>query len=451
MLVRSGALKFNQCNNVVDVSRIPPRIDITLQVDKRRLLKTHDEPIDARQLTDLLHYRLSASPSRAGLRLTPERELAAAMGIARHQVRNALDNLVELQVLTRKHGSGVYVRKVPDPLPRKARGLRRWRSLLTPDLLFAKSRTNPRLKADPSKVRLRMGVWWQESHPSESVNLLWAGAVDQAKDLGHDLIFHDMAPFESQEEKTRTLQESPDFLHCDGHLILVPLAQVYFEAKGERNLPAVFIWPGMCDPSLQPLIRIDANEALTESMRHLAEAGCRRIALLGLDISDQAELPFIKSQQSRFDPVYASTTKSMGLRYQRSAYSRPDARSAAEAVHFLLSEGEAFDGLVVGDDVVLEHALPALESRGLRPGVDIALITFSNHGRGLPPGYRWSRMEFHPYQLGRLAVQCLVKDIQSAGEDLLSFSHQPQWISGETHRPSNLVAAGSRQPSTRIC
>jgi DNA-binding LacI/PurR family transcriptional regulator len=296
-----------------------------------------------------------------------------------------------------------------------------------------------------------MGVWWQSLYPSESVNLLWAGAVDQAKDLGHDLIFHDMAPFESQEDKTRTLQESPDFLHCDGHLILVPLAQTYFEAKGERNLPAVFIWPGMCDPSLQPLIRIDANEALTESMRHLAEAGCRRIALLGLDTSDQAVLPFIQSHQRRFDPVYASTTKSMGLRYQRSAYSRPDTRSAAEAVHFLLSEGEAFDGLVVADDVVLEHALPALESRGLRPGVDIGLITFSNHGRALPPGYRWSRMEFHPYQLGRLAVQCLVKDIQSAGENLLSFSHQPQWISGDTHRPSNLVAAGSRQPSTRIC
>ena len=407
--------------------------------------------IDAQQLTDLLYYRLSASPSRAGLRLIPERELAAALGIARYQIRIALDNLVELQVLTRKHGSGVYVRKVPDPLPQGARGLKRWLSLLTPDELFAKSRTSPRLKADPSHVRLRMGVWWQSLYPSESVNLLWAGAVDQAKDLGHDLTFHDIDSFESQEDKTRTLQESPDFLLCDGHLILVPLAQTYFEAKGERNLPAVFIWPGMCDPSLQPLIRIDANEALTESMRHLAEAGCRRIALLGLDTSDQAVPPFIQSHQRRFDPVYASTTKSMGLRYQRSAYSRPDARSAAEAVHFLLSEGEAFDGLVVADDVVLEHALPALEARGLRPGVDIGLITFSNHRRALPPGYRWSRMEFHPYQLGRLAVQCLVKDIQSAGEDLLSFSHQPQWISGDTHRPSNLVAAGSRQPSTRIC
>ena len=403
-------------------------------------MKTDNVTIDAQQLTDLLYYRLSASPSRAGLRLIPERELAAALGIARYQIRIALDNLVELQVLTRKHGSGVYVRKVPDPLPQGARGLKRWLSLLTPDELFAKSRTSPRLKADPSHVRLRMGVWWQSLYPSESVNLLWAGAVDQAKDLGHDLTFHDIDSFESQEDKTRTLQESPDFLLCDGHLILVPLAQTYFEAKGERNLPAVFIWPGMCDPSLQPLIRIDANEALTESMRHLAEAGCRRIALLGLDTSDQAVLPFIQSHQRRFDPVYASTTKSMGLRYQRSAYSRPDTRSAAEAVHFLLSEGEAFDGLVVADDVVLEHALPALEARGLRPGVDIGLITFSNHRRALPPGYRWSRMEFHPYQLGRLAVQCLVKDIQSAGEDLLSFSHQPQWISGDTHRPLNLVA-----------
>jgi len=50
-------------------------------------LKTDNPVISSRQLTDLLLYRLSASPTRAGLRLIPERELAAAMGIARNDPR----------------------------------------------------------------------------------------------------------------------------------------------------------------------------------------------------------------------------------------------------------------------------------------------------------------------------------------------------------------------------
>jgi DNA-binding LacI/PurR family transcriptional regulator len=398
-------------------------------------LKTDNPAISSRQLTDLLLYRLSASPTRAGLRLIPERDLAAAMGIARNQIRHALDNLVDLQILTRKQGSGVYVRKVPDPLPQGARGLKPWLPLLTPERLFAKSHSELRLKADPAKVRLRMGAWWQtvQTESSQSVNLLLAGVVDQAKDLGHELVFHYLNPFESQQSKARALRRERDFQLCDGHLVLASLAQAYLEAKGEGNMPAVFIWPGMCEVSLQPIICIDEEAALKESMRHLAAAGCRRIAFLGLDNEDNSQ-EIIGVQRGRLDPLYASTVKALGLRYRRSAFTLPDPASAAAAIEYLADAAQPFDGLYVADDVVLKHAIPALESRGLFPGENIALIGHSNHGASLPEGYEWSRMEFHPYQLGRLAVQCLVRDIQSSGEELLSFCHLPQWIAGKTHR-----------------
>jgi hypothetical protein len=80
----------------------------------------------------------------------------------------------------------------------------------------------------------------------------------------------------------------------------------------------------------------------------------------------------------------------------------------------------------------------------LFPGENISLIGHSNHGASLPAGYEWSRMEFHPYQLGRLAVQCLVRDIQSSGEELLSFCHLPQWIAGKTHRLAAPHATAAR-------
>lgn len=148
------------------------------------------------------------------------------MGIARNQVRNALENLVEMQVLTRKQGSGVYVRKVPEPLPRGAHGLEPWLPLLNSERLFVKTQPNLRLKACPTKVRLRMGGWWQtkQKTPSRSVELLLGGALDQAKELGHELVFHELDPFETQSSKAQTLQQDRDFLDLDGYLVLASLA-----------------------------------------------------------------------------------------------------------------------------------------------------------------------------------------------------------------------------------
>jgi hypothetical protein len=71
---------------------------------------------------------------------------------------------------------------------------------------------------------------------------------------------------------------------------------------------------------------------------------------------------------------------------------------------------------------------------GIAPGADLAVITLAARGNPLPEGFKWSRMEFNPFQVGRVAVDCLLQEIQTAGEELCSFAHLAVWRPGETHR-----------------
>lgn len=71
---------------------------------------------------------------------------------------------------------------------------------------------------------------------------------------------------------------------------------------------------------------------------------------------------------------------------------------------------------------------------GYEPGQNLALVSHANHRSALPGGYQWSRMEFDPYMVGRLTAQSLVREVESAGDDLVSFTHNAAWRVGTTHR-----------------
>ena len=64
-------------------------------------------------LAAAIEYQLSQPPAHAGMRLKTVRELARMVGVSHEWMNKSLGGLVERGILVRKHGSGVYVRKVP--------------------------------------------------------------------------------------------------------------------------------------------------------------------------------------------------------------------------------------------------------------------------------------------------------------------------------------------------
>lgn len=75
----------------------------------------HRSPIPLyHQLADLLTARIRAGEYAVGDRIPSEHQLAAAYGIGRPTVRQAIDTLVRRRMLVRRRGSGTYVAAAED-------------------------------------------------------------------------------------------------------------------------------------------------------------------------------------------------------------------------------------------------------------------------------------------------------------------------------------------------
>lgn len=158
-------------------------------------------------------------------------------------------------------------------------------------------------------------------------------------------------------------------------------------------------------------------------MRLLANEGYQRIGLIGLD-----------GLESRQGPLYEETLSKLGRTWWAVEFCLPDRTAVASLVRRMFGRKDSPQAIYAADDIVMRDVVPALKAIGRVPGGNLGLITYAIPGNPLPGGVNWSRMEFDPYSVGRNVVQGLLREIATAGEQLLSFSHQAAWRAGETHQ-----------------
>jgi DNA-binding LacI/PurR family transcriptional regulator len=368
----------------------------------------------AEQLQAEIECQLAQPPAQAGMRLKTVRELARMIGASHDTVQRSLGGLVERGILTRKHGSGVYVRKVP-PAPTQALGdgprLLKWQSI------FADDPAPTRLRAEAEGARLQLDLWWENRALSVSGRLSQRGILDQARELGHRLRVRTLD--EGSNGAPSRVKPSPG---CDGHIVLVSVAETFQRVVPLNHVPTVYVWVGNASPEFQPLVQIDMDDALERAIRLLAKQGHERIGLLSWT-----------DLEARQRSLYEGVMEGLGRSYRAAEFSDATEEHDAAAVRRLFERSDAPEALYVADDIMMRLVLPALRGLGREPGRNLALITHANRGNPLPKGMEWSRMEFDPYSVGRLAMQSLVREIESSGDELLSFSHQAAWKPGTTH------------------
>lgn len=371
---------------------------------KNRLVSTRD-------LAVALEYQLGLPPTETGMRLKPERTLARHLGVNHMRVHRSLEQLVNKGILVRKHGSGIYVRKVPKtfPLSMAVAADHRKRPIRVP--MFAEPVCDTRLRPPSDAVRLHLGMWGAAQISNESGRSILRGIVDQATELGHRMVSYPITTRPS------------DPIACDGYIVLMPLADAFHRVIGANKPPTVYIWYGNAEPLFEPLVQLDAGEALVRALRLLAAQGFQRIGLIGLEGVDPPPWLF-----------YDETLRKLRLSYRASEFCGTGSAEVTRAVRRLFDRRVVPDALYVADDIVMRSVARALKIIGRVPGKNLGLITFANRGNPLPAAVNWSRLEFDPYSLGRIAVQSLLKNIETAGEQLLSLSHQAAWRPGDTHR-----------------
>lgn len=387
-------------------------------------MKEPKRAIGVNELGAELELLLTQPPSKAGMRLCSERELASLLHIDRTRIQKAFDILVERGILVRRHGSGTYVRKVP-----KAQTEVECSLAIVPERLFA-AKKSFRRQIQQAHRKLQFAVIPNQTWESASNRATFEGIEDRVLREGHHLKI--LSPRGKKEGRAKELIDAMRENPSDGYILWTSNASLLQEAFPDDLPPAVFIGAGerSTDLDYSPVARVDLEDGILRSLGILAREGFRRIAFIGLES--------VERDQDGDRAIYDDGMRRLGLDYRASVFCPLNLTQCRAAMRALFSGDERPDAVYMADDVVLQYVLPAWKKLGLVPGQNLGVITLSTRSSELPGEFEWSRMEFNPFQLGRMAVDSLLREIETAGEELCSFEHLGQWREGKTHQRANV-------------
>lgn len=382
--------------------------------------------VGVEELTAILEILLGGHPSRSGKRLCSERELASRLNIDRMKIQKAYDALVERGILARRHGSGTYVRKVPRLSDPSAKAKLGDQNIHSAELFAESSQAVIPRQISKEHKKLQLAVVLNQMWKSNSNDNIFAGIKDRTQHENHSLKMVGKKGTlldESDPALIQALQAST----ADGFILWATYGKAFHAAFPDLRPPVVFIGSlnRETDIEFSPLVRIDLEEASIRGLQLLGKAGHKRIGFIGFKSKER--------HWNQDEILYDKTMQEMGSSYRSTGFcslAKGDAKIVAKS---MFATSERPDAVYVADDIVLAQILPVWKSMGIIPGQNLGVITLSACGNPLPQEFKWSRLEFNPFQTGRMAVDSLLLEIESAAEQACSFAHLAEWHPGETH------------------
>lgn len=384
------------------------------------------------QIRDFLLQGLLATPARAGMRLKSEPELAVLLKTKRGRVRLVIDELVASGVLSRQSGSGTFLRKVPHlPTGAPAPSLPSFLATINPALIFAETtpqsnhQRRPRQENRTLNLALVADHRFRDTSPSFTYRSILSGMKERAQRDHHRFIQIDIASDEFSREVADDLVRQLDTNALDGCLVRAVKGDWIDDILKERNIPRAHFSDFRTPEIPHPCIMLDPTDALRSALLQLHGEGCRRIG--HFELAGRLLAPGIRE-------CFVSTMNQLGLPAGRAEYLELEPEQILQGVRRMLAFDQPPDGVYVGDDVLLHHLVPAWKKCHVKPGKDFSVITLACRGNPLPGKLEWSRMEFDPYQVGRMAMDTLLQSIQTVEGELCSFVHVAAYIAGATTR-----------------
>lgn len=374
-------------------------------------------------LLEFFLFCLSRPPCRPGCRLVSELELANLTGEGRQKLRGILNELERQGYLSRKKGSGTFVRKLVPYEPRYTEEEIFSRIRLLPEAIF-QSREHDGAGPDLQAQQLRIGISGAFALKTSVNYRIFEAACRRLEELGCRTVTAVAADDGSF--------QLPDTL-CDGYLCEVrqaaqlraKLAAISPEAV---RTPVSFFHPGSYPVAEEPLVTLDTYEALRRGVHILAERGFRRIAFAGCTIRACRRTPL--------QVFLEALTEERLFDYRDMVIA--DLDNADREPHVLRDLRELFDrevpeAILVQNDHLLHAIQEVCRERKLEFGSDIGILAITNRGgEKLPGAVRWSALEFDPVWVGERAAESLVAAIRAPGSPVSSFSQLAAWVEGAT-------------------
>lgn len=376
------------------------------------------------KITAVIESAMRVYSPPLGSKLIPEQDLAKAFGVGRFQIRRAMDELVDKGLITRRRGSGTYIKALPDIAvvkPNSSRG----KFSINPEQLFDSMQAASINRPEKDPASLRIGLWSDIAVMPATHHRILAGASQRASERNQYLSVHSIVRSRdvplSVEELSRQLREHP----ADVYIVAERWAEGFHDAFAGNMPPAVFFNCSRPMHRYEPMLGMDNEGVVEAGIRQLMTAGHRKIGILALDLPGR---PLWEELEA-----YRRTLRREGLDYQNVQTCELDRQAARQASRALLTGPEAPEAVYVADDHLLEGFVDAVEEAGVQIGRDLAVVTLSNAGVPLPPTCNWSRVEFDLVALGEMLIDTAERLVRQGPERTSSCLLRHKWIAGQTH------------------
>lgn len=207
-------------------------------------------------------------------------------------------------------------------------------------------------------------VKWMEALTNEALR------IEKKHPLHRFRFYQGVQHPELQDGVFRQLQEDVDSDRLAGLILTSKTYDILCRSSlSSLDIPKAFIWANE-DSNLTPNIRGPGSNLYHRALLKLKEKGRQRIAIIHMADTSYSE---------NHPALYAEC----GLKYhrpwiQRIGRSHPE--FAAELIYLLMDypEDQRPDGLIIGDDNLVEHISRGIVECGIRVGKDLDIITHCN-------------------------------------------------------------------------
>lgn len=230
------------------------------------------------------------------------------------------------------------------------------------------------------------------------------GIEDEARKEGYSVI---SANTHEDSEKEVLAIDNFISLHVEG--IIACLAQSttdykHFEEISQMGIPLVF-FGRTCLPDKFSCVTANGDVAAQEATQHLIDTGSKRIAFIGgpnhLDMVRRRKHGYLEALRENRIPIERELVVCEKIDYDW----------ALEATKRLLEQENPPDAVLAFNDIITFAAFSAIKDKGLRIPEDVALIGFTDdvHAQYVTP--RMSAIEDQSQEMGKVACQLLLKNI----------------------------------------
>lgn len=374
------------------------------------------------KIIERLQTAFSRPPAAAGRRLKSEPVLADLLGVKRAQLRKILDKFVEDGILIRRHGSGTFLRKVLE-IPETAR--ENAKSSFDPFSYDETDRSRRRASATDCSLTFTVLSDFLSPHLSGTYRKIFEGLSSRAADSGHSVKIHNSVKVHKSGASKASVLKALHETTCDGIIVRADDLELFEMLVESERPPTLFIEVGMIRKEVEPIVSFGRKDAMRRALKQLARDGAQKIGLIGWSTPGHNE---------EYRKNYLDCIVEVGLDFTACHFLSEDEEKNRAQLQMLFGPySDPPQALYFSDDVALRQAAKLFEEMALVPGKNVRVIAEADRGVSLPTDFDWSVMMFDPFQVGRLAIDCLEAAIQTAGDELVSLTHEASWRPGTTH------------------